>query len=111
MSFNPRTETIQTKAGLKSLSKRIAKEVLEGMKEHVRLMRLVPGDILVCESKEAMEALGHVKLPEINFHVPLVFAPKGGLRTATREELVEIIESLDATPATEPEDAEIHGAE
>lgn len=62
-------------------------------------MQLKPGDVLICESVEAMEALARIKHPEINWNVPLVYCPKG-VRTLSRQDLLNLLEQTDQSLAT-----------
>jgi hypothetical protein len=66
----------------------------------IKKLRLEPGDILVVNHESTLhylEGLGRV----VNFNVPLVFIPQGGVQKLSRQDLLNLLEQLDqsASPA------------
>lgn len=52
-------------------------EILEALTDRVRALRLQPGDILVTQDYDAMEALSEQQIAGIDFEVPVICAPNG----------------------------------
>lgn len=68
--------------------------MLAGLKK----LKLEPGDILVVNHESTLhylEGLGRV----VNFNVPLVFIPQGGIQKLSRQDLLNLLEQLDQSPA------------
>lgn len=60
----------------------------------VQTLRLQKGDILLVETPQALEALSNSGI-KLEFNVPLVFAPRGGVKVLKREDLLNLLEQLD----------------
>jgi len=61
-------------------------------------VRLEPGDCLIVSHADLLKQLQ--RMPAMNFHVPVIFAPDGqGLARATRAEVLEILERIDEAEA------------
>ena len=67
-----------------------------GMLAVIQKLRLEKGDILLVETPQAMEALTKSRI-KLDFNVPLVFAPRGGIKVLKREDLLNLLEQLDQT--------------
>lgn len=62
----------------------------------VEQLRLKEGDILVVSDRILLENLQKVRVPGVNFTVPILFAPyPHSFAKASREQLVAMIEQID----------------
>ncbi len=70
----------------------------QSLRSYLRKLHLEPGDCLVVSHQEILKQLQ--RMPAMNFHVPVIFAPDGqGLTRATRAEVLEILERIDEAEA------------
>lgn len=65
---------------------------------YIRKIHLEPGDCLIVSNPNVLQQLQ--QMPAMAFHVPVIFVPeKGGIQTATRQEILEILERMDEAEA------------
>ena len=60
----------------------------------IQKLNLQKGDILVCKNWESLKMLGELKIPGIDFQIPLVFAPEG-IQKLNRQDLLNLLEQLE----------------
>lgn len=59
----------------------------------IKKLRLKPGDILVVSDFETCKKLIKVHLKEINFSVPIIFAPNG-IKRVNRKYLQKVLDTM-----------------
>ncbi len=70
----------------------------DSLRSYLRKLHLAPGDCLIVSNETILKQLQ--RMPAMDFHVPVIFAPGGqGLATATRAEVLEILERIDEAEA------------
>ena len=72
----------------------------------VSKLSLQRGDVLLCSDPRLMESLARVRIPTINFALPIIYAPEGSLSKCTRKQLIEALEHL--PPDNQPLIVEAH---
>lgn len=64
----------------------------------LKKIHLEPGDCLIVSKHEIIQQLQ--QMPAMPFHVPVIFVPEyGGIQTATRQEILDILERMDEAEA------------
>lgn len=73
-----------------------------GLLNAIKKLHLEPGDVLVCRTTEAMEALARAGRV-VDFNVPVVFSPQG-IEKLNRQDLLNLLEQLDSANAPVTQD-------
>ncbi len=64
----------------------------------IKKLHLEPGDCLIVSKHEIIQQLQ--QMPAMAFHVPVILVPEhGGIQTATRQEILDILERMDEAEA------------
>jgi len=83
--------------------KRIITALESTLKAQVAKLHLELGDALVVHDTDTLEVLRGIRIPGINFPVPILYIPRGGLEVATKDMLQNALSIIQAAEAEEIE--------